>query len=128
VVLRVTALSGLLKLNILAPIQRVYDYVLEFVFGVYLLDPLALNLRLAEVKTSIRITQAGLEFSLPDLYEFASLEAKLDEKFEQSYTRFRHSLYGQQTQVMLRQLGGEVVIAQNHQHVDMSIYRLQTLN
>ena len=113
--------------------QRVYDYVLESVFGVYLLDPAALDLRLTEVKTSLRVTAAGLEFNLPDLYDFASLETKvdrdggLDVRCEQSYTSFRSCLYGQQTQVMLRQLGGEVVIAKNYEHVNMSIYRLQAL-
>jgi|TARA_B110000211_G_scaffold146236_1_gene166770 hypothetical protein len=109
--------------------QRLYDYVLESVFGVYLLDPEALGLRLTEVKTSLRVTAAGLEFNLPDLYDFASLEAKVDGdvKGGQSYTSFRSCLYGQQTQVMLRQLGGEVVIAKNYEHVNMSIYRLQAL-
>jgi hypothetical protein len=106
--------------------QRVYDYVLEFIFGVYLLDPAALSLRLTAVKTSLKITESGLEFSLPDLYKFALLEIKAKDK--QSYTIFRRCLYGQQTQVMLRQLGGEVVIAQNHRHINMSIYRLQALN
>ena len=106
--------------------QRVYDYVLEFVFGVYLLDPAALSLRLTAVKTSLKITESGLEFSLLDLYEFALLEVKGEGK--QSYTSFRCCLYGQQTQVMLRQLGGEVVITQNHKHINMSIYRLQVLN
>ncbi|MBT7329770.1 MAG: hypothetical protein HN804_01880, partial [Oceanospirillaceae bacterium] len=45
----------------------------------------------------------------------------------QPYAAFRQSLYGQQTQVQLRAWGGEVVIADNQQQVDQSIYRLQTL-
>jgi len=111
--------------------------VLEWVFGAYLLDPAALELRLTEVKTSLRVTAAGLEFTLPDLYDFALFEATaqaeakvdgdLDVRCEQSYTSFRNCLYGQQTQVMLRQLGGEVVISKNYEHVNMSIYRLQAL-
>jgi len=105
--------------------------VLDSVFGVYLLDPGALRLRLAEVETSLKITLEGLEFSLPELYDFASLEAQAkvdgDVKGEQSYQSFRRCLYGQKTQVMLRQLGGEVVIAKNYEHVNMSIYRLQAL-
>ena len=112
--------------------QRLYDYVLESVFGVYLLDPAALRHRLAEVgvEASLRITLEGLEFSLPELYDFALLEAKVDGdvKGEQSYLSFRRCLYGQQTQVMLRTLGGEVVIARNHHHVNKSIYRLQLLS
>ena len=32
------------------------------------------------------------------------------------------------TQVMLHTLGGEVVIAQNHQHVNKTIYRLKALS
>jgi len=110
----------------LLPSQQVYDYVLEFVFAVYLLDPAALRLRLAEVETPIRMTVVGLEFSLPELYEFALTEIKADG--EQSYTSFRRCLYGQQTQVMLHTLGGEVVIAHNHHHVNKSIYRLQALS
>jgi hypothetical protein len=109
----------------LLPSQQVYDYVLEFVFAVYLFDPAALRLRLAEVETPIRMTVAGLEFSLPELYEFALMEIKADG--EQSYKSFRRCLYGQQTQVMLRKLGGKIEIAQNHQHVNKSIYRLQLL-
>ena len=116
--------------------QRLYDYVLESVFGVYLLDPEALRLRLAEVgvEASIRLTLEGLEFSLPELYDFALLEAQPkvdgdgDVKCEQSYLSFRRCLYGQQTQVMLHALGGEVVIAQNHHYVNKSIYRLQLLS
>ena len=122
--------------------QRLYDYVLESVFGVYLLDPAALDLRLTEVKTSLRVTAAGLEFNLPDLYDFALFEAQSQAKAkvggdgnvdgnvrcEQSYTSFRRCLYGQQTQVMLHTLGGEVVIAHNHHHVNKSIYRLQALS
>jgi hypothetical protein len=71
------------------------------------------------------MTQAGLEFSLPDLYQFATLELAGDN--EQSYTSFRRCLYGQQTQLVLRQAGGEVVIAQNYDQVDQSIYRLQVV-
>ena len=118
--------------------QRLYDYVLESVFGMYLLDPATLGLRLTEVKTSVRVTAAGLEFNLPDLYDFALFEAAAQTKTkvdvdgnvrcEQSYTNFRRCLYGQQTQVMLHTLGGEVVIAHNHHHVNKSIYRLQALN
>jgi hypothetical protein len=119
-------LSDLLKLNVLVSMQRVYNYVLESVFGVYLSDPAALSLRLAEVKTAVRMTEAGLEFTLPELYQFATLE--VIGNGDQSYTSFRRCLYGQQTQVTLRQLGGEVVIAQNYDQVDRSIYRLQALN
>lgn len=114
--------------------QRLYDYVLESVFGVYLLDPAALGLRLTEVKTSLRVTAAGLEFNLPDLYDFALFEAKTqaqadgNARCEQSYTSFRRCLYGQQTQVVLHTLGGKVVIAHNHHHVNKSIYRLQALS
>jgi len=116
--------------------QGLYDYVLESVFGVYLLDPAALGLRLSEVKTSLRVVAAGLEFNLPDLYDFALLEVQakvdgdgnLDVRCEQSYASFRSCLYGQQTQVMLHTLGGEVVIAHNHHHVNKSIYRLQALS
>jgi len=110
----------------LLPSQQVYDYVLVFVFAVYLLDPAALRLRLAEVETPIRMTVVGLEFSLPELYEFALTEIKADG--EQSYTSFRRCLYGQQTQVVLHTLGGKVVIAHNHHHVNKSIYRLQALS
>ena len=100
--------------------------MLVFVFAVYLLDPAALRLRLAEVETPIRMMVVGLEFRLPELYEFALTEIKADG--EQSYTSFRRCLYGQQTQVMLHTLGGEVVIAHNHHHVNKSIYRLQALS
>jgi len=79
------------------------------------------------VNTAMEITSQGLQFSLPELYAFASLESKGEDKQTQSYTSFRRCLYGQQTQVALRALGGEVVIAHNHHHVDESIYRLQAL-
>ena len=66
-------LSDLSKLNTLVSKQRVYDYVLTSVFGVYLSDPAALRVRLTAIKTSITMTQAGLEFSLPDLYPICDL-------------------------------------------------------
>jgi len=118
-------LSDLLKLNTFVSKQKVYDYVLKSVFGVYLSDPAALSLRLAAIKTPMIMTDAGLEFSLPELYQFATLELTGDS--EQSYTSFRRCLYGQQTQIVLRHAGGEVVIAQNYDQVDQSIYRLQEL-
>lgn len=129
--------------------QPIFDYVLERVFGVFLSAPAALQLRLDRVATSITITSQGLQFSLPQLYALAALESKhaqteaqteTETQTEtgtqtgagansktQSYASFRRCLYGQQTQVALRALGGEVVIADNHQHVDKSIYRLQAL-
>jgi len=113
----------------------VYDYVLESIFGVYLSSPSALSTRLLHVKGSVAdkvaITPTGLEFSLPSLYDFAVLEMRIagtSSKDEQSYGSFRRCLYGQQTQLTLRHLGGEVVIAHNQQQVDLSLYRLQALN
>ena len=110
----------------MATTQLTYDYVLESVFGTYLLDPEALKLRLADLDTAIRITAEGLNFSLPELYNFVGLETKGGNK--QSYLSFRRCIYGQQTQVMLHTLGGEVVIAQNHQHVNKTIYQLKALS
>jgi hypothetical protein len=128
------------------PIQDVYDYVLEWVFGCYLQTPnnLALRLnqepRLNKAGGSVSITPAGLEFSLPAVYAFAMLEAP---HMAQTYSSFRRSLYGQQrgqqggqpkgqkssqqTQERLRSWGGEVVIADNQQQVDTTKYRLQAL-
>tara|TARA_B110000259_G_scaffold174771_1_gene209430 strand:+ start:216 stop:539 length:324 start_codon:yes stop_codon:yes gene_type:complete len=105
--------------------QPVYDYVLESVFSVYLLDPVALSTRLVAVSAPMKMTAAGLEFSLPQLYQFASVEAK--NKGAQSYASFRRCLYGQQTQVLLHALGAEVVIAENHKNVNKSIYCLKAL-
>jgi hypothetical protein len=105
--------------------QPVYDYVLESVFRVYLLDPAALKIRLVAASACLNMTSAGLEFSLPQLYQFASIEAK--NMRSQSYASFRGCLYGQQTQVILHALGAEVVIAENHKNVNQSIYRLQAL-
>lgn len=105
--------------------QPVYDYVLESVFKVYLLDPTALEVRLLALDTPIVMTTLGLEFSLPELYRFVCLEAK--QLSGQSYQSFRRCLYGQLTQVSLRTLGAEVVIAQNHKHINTTIYRLQAL-
>ena len=120
-------LRGLLKSKHKVPNQRVYDHVLESVFRAYLLQPLALGVRLGQAATSMQMTSVGLEFSLPALYEFAIFEVLDPEPDTQSYASFRRCLYGQQTQVILRALGAEVVIAQNHKNVNMSIYRLQTL-
>ena len=89
-------LRGLLKSKDIVSNQRVYDHVVESVFRAYLLQPLALE---------VRVPDADI----------------------QSYTSFRRCLYGQQTQVRLHALDAEVVIAQNHKNVNMSIYRLQTL-
>jgi|TARA_B110001469_G_scaffold32111_1_gene32674 hypothetical protein len=105
--------------------QPVYDYVIESVFRVYLLNPEALRVRLVAVSAPMKMTVAGLEFSLPQLYQFVSMEAKL--MGAQSYVSFRRCLYGQQTQVILHALGAKVVIAQNHKNVNQSIYRLQAL-
>jgi len=122
-------LRGLLKSKDLVSNQRVYDHVVESVFRVYLLQPLALEVRLGQAATSIQMTSAGLEFSLPALYKFAVFEVQDPDPDPdiQSYTSFRRCLYGQQTQVRLHALDAEVVIAQNHKNVNMSIYRLQTL-
>ena len=124
-------LRGLLKSKDLVSNQRVYDHVVELVFRVYLLQPLALEVRLGQAATSIQMTSAGLEFSLPALYEFGVFEVQDPDPDPdpdiQSYTSFRRCLYGQQTQVRLHALDAEVVIAQNHKNVNMSIYRLQTL-
>ena len=122
-------LHGLLKSKDLVSNQRVYDHVVESVFRVYLLQPLALEVRLWQAATSMQMTPAGLEFSLPALYEFGVFEVQDPDPDPdiQSYTSFRRCLYGQQTQVRLHALDAEVVIAQNHKNVNMSIYRLQTL-
>lgn len=124
-------LRGLLKSKDLVSNQRVYDHVVESVFRAYLLQPLALEVRLGQAATSIQMTSAGLEFSLPALYEFGVFEVQDPDPDPdpdiQSYTSFRRCLYGQQTQVRLHALDAEVVIAQNHKNVNMSIYRLQTL-
>jgi hypothetical protein len=122
-------LRGLLKSKDIVSNQRVYDHVVESVFRAYLLQPLALEVRLGQAATSIQMTSAGLEFSLPALYEFGVFEVQDPDPDPdiQSYTSFRRCLYGQQTQVRLHALDAEVVIAQNHKNVNMSIYRLQTL-
>ncbi len=124
-------LRGLLKSKDIVSNQRVYDHVVESVFRAYLLQPLALEVRLGQAATSIQMTPAGLEFSLPALYEFGVFEVQDPDPDPdpdiQSYTSFRRCLYGQQTQVRLHALDAEVVIAQNHKNVNMSIYRLQTL-
>ena len=122
-------LRGLLKSKDLVSNQRVYDHVVESVFRVYLLQPLALEVRLGQAATGMQMTLAGLEFSLPALYKFAVFEVQDPDPDPdiQSYTSFRRCLYGQQTQVRLHALDAEVVIAQNHKNVNMSIYRLQTL-
>lgn len=124
-------LRGLSKSKDKVPNQRAYDHVLESVFRAYLLQPLALEVRLEQATTSMQMTLVGLEFSLPALYEFAIFEVQdLDPDSDpdiQSYASFRRCLYGQQTQVILHALGAEVVIAQNNKNVNMSIYRLQTL-
>jgi len=122
-------LRGLLKSKDIVSNQRVYDHVVESVFRAYLLQPLALEVRLGQAATSIQMTSAGLEFSLPALYEFGIFEVQDPDPDPdiQSYTSFRRCLYGQQTQVRLHALDAEVVIAQNHKNVNMSIYRLQTL-
>ena len=122
-------LRGLLKSKDIVSNQRVYDHVVESVFRAYLLQPLALEVRLGQAATSIQMTSAGLEFSLPALYEFGVFEVQdLDPDPDiQSYTSFRRCLYGQQTQVRLHALDAEVVIAHNNKNVNMSIYRLQTL-
>jgi len=72
------------------------------------------------------MTSAGLEFSLPALYEFAVFEVQ--DPDAQSYASFRRYLYAQQTQVRLHALDAEVVIAKNHNNINMSIYRLQTFS
>ena len=122
-------LRGLLKSKDLVSNQRVYDHVVESVFRAYLLQPLALEVRLGQAAIGMQMTPAGLEFSLPALYKFAVFEVQDPDPDPdiQSYTSFRRCLYGQQTQVRLHALDAEVVIAQNHKNVNMSIYRLQTL-
>ena len=124
-------LRGLLKSKDIVSNQRVYDHVVELVFRVYLLQPLALEVRLGQAAIGMQMTPAGLEFSLPALYKFAVFEVQDPDPDPdpdiQSYTSFRRCLYGQQTQVRLHALDAEVVIAQNHKNVNMSIYRLQTL-
>ena len=122
-------LRGLLKSKDIVSNQRVYDHVVESVFRVYLLQPLALEVRLGQAAIGMQMTPAGLEFSLPALYKFAVFEVQDPDPDPdiQSYASFRRCLYGQQTQVRLQTLDAEVVIAQNHKNVNMSIYRLQTL-
>jgi len=124
-------LRGLLKSQHKVPNQRAYDHVLESVFRAYLLQPLALEVRLEQATTRMQMTLVGLEFSLPALYEFAIFEVQdldLDSDPDiQSYASFRRCLYGQQTQVRLHALDAEVVIAQNYKNINMSIYRLQIL-
>ena len=122
-------LRGLLKSKDIVSNQRVYDHVVELVFRVYLLQPLALEVRLGQAAIGMQMTPAGLEFSLPALYKFAVFEVQDPDPDPeiQSYASFRRCLYGQQTQVRLQTLDAEVVIAQNHKNVNMSIYRLQTL-
>jgi hypothetical protein len=124
-------LRGLLKSKDLVSNQRVYDHVVESVFRVYLLQPLALEVRLWQAAIGMQMTPAGLEFSLPALYEFGVFEVQDPDPDPdpdiQSYTSFRRCLYGQQTQVRLHALDAEVVIAHNNKNVNMSIYRLQTL-
>jgi hypothetical protein len=112
----------------LAANQCVYDYVLESVFGCYLQHPATFVSRLLGGATPVVITAEGLQFTLPALYDFALANMPLAHNVAvQPYAAFRQSLYGQQTQVQLRAWGGEVVIADNQQQVDQSIYRLQTL-
>ena len=122
-------LRGLLKSKDIVSNQRVYDHVVESVFRVYLLQPLALEVRLGQAATGMQMTPAGLEFSLPALYKFAVFEVQDPDPDPeiQSYASFRRCLYGQQTQVRLHALDAEVVIAHNNKNVNMSIYRLQTL-
>ena len=122
-------LRGLLKSKDLVSNQRVYDHVVESVFRVYLLQPLALEVRLGQAAIGMQMTPAGLEFSLPALYKFAVFEVQDPDPDPdiQSYTSFRRCLYGQQTQVRLHALDAEVVIAHNNKNDNMSIYRLQTL-
>ncbi len=122
-------LRGLLKSKDLVSNQRVYDHVVESVFRVYLLQPLALEVRLGQAAIGMQMTPAGLEFSLPALYKFAVFEVQDPDPDPdiQSYTSFRRCLYGQQTQVRLHALDAEVVIAQNYKNINMSIYRLQIL-
>ena len=122
-------LRGLLKSKDIVSNQRVYDHVVESVFRAYLLQPLALEVRLGQAATSMQMTPAGLEFSLPALYKFAVFEVQDPDPDPeiQSYASFRRCLYGQQTQVRLHALDAEVVIAHNNKNVNMSIYRLQTL-
>ena len=125
-------LRGLLKSKDIVSNQRVYDHVVESVFRAYLMQPLALEVRLGQAATSMQMTPVGLEFSLPALYKFAVFEVQYPDSGPgpdiQSYASFRRCLYGQQTQVRLHALDAEVVLAQNHKNVNMSIYRLQTVD
>jgi hypothetical protein len=121
-------LRGLLKFKDIVSNQRVYDHVVESVFRAYLMQPLALEVRLGQAATSMQMTPVGLEFSLPALYKFAVFEVQDPDPDIQSYASFRRCLYGQQTQVRLHALDAEVVLAQNHKNVNMSIYRLQTVD
>jgi len=125
-------LRGLLKFKDIVSNQRVYDHVVESVFRAYLMQPLALEVRLGQAATSMQMTPVGLEFSLPALYKFAVFEVQYPDSGPgpdiQSYASFRRCLYGQQTQVRLHALDAEVVLAQNHKNVNMSIYRLQTVD
>ena len=99
-------LRGLLKSKDIVSNQRVYDHVVESVFRAYLLQPLALEVRLGQAATSMQMTPAGLEFSLPALYKFAVFEVQDPDPGPdiQSYASFRRCLYGQQTQVRLHDL------------------------
>ncbi|HIG37427.1 MAG TPA: hypothetical protein EYQ12_08010 [Oceanospirillaceae bacterium] len=108
--------------------EHVYDYVVASVFGCYLRHPATLANRLLGSPSGVEMTAAGLQFTLPALYDFAvaNMPAAHAEGV-QSYRGFRQNLYSQQTQVQLRAWGGEVVIADNQQQVDQSIYRLQLL-
>lgn len=116
--------------------HKVYDGVLEL-FALYLQAPQVLAHRLLANDSSVVMTDAGLEFTLPALYDFVVAQlAKSDDHSPptalanslQNYASFRGCLYGQQTQVKLRLWGGEVVIATNYQQVDQTIYRLQAFN
>jgi len=112
----------------LATQAHVYDYVVESVFGCYLQQPNTLASRLLGSPSGLEMTAAGLQFTLPALYDFALVNMPTAHGAPvQPYRGFRQNLYGQQTQVRLRAWGGEVVIVDNQQQVDQSIYRLQRL-
>ena len=91
-------LRGLLKSKDIVPTQRVYDYTIESVFRAYLIQPLALEVRLGQAAIGMQMTPAGLEFSLPALYKFAVFEVQDPDPDPdpdiQSYTSFRRGLYG----------------------------------
>ena len=96
--------------------EHVYDYVVESVFGCYLRHPSTLATRLLGSPSGLKMTAAGLQFTLPALYDFALANMPAGHAAGvQSYRGFRQNLYSQQTQVQLRSLGGEVVIADNQQ-------------